>query len=287
MLGVSLATYGDFYFTAWGLALTLLGTFLAAVKTVATNLLQGGAQGGAQNASANLSVGTRQPGRLQKIWANLTKSAANGYDPLPITEGGSAPKSFLGPRRPIKLHPLRLLELMSPLACAQCLLYSFFSGELSEVSSSFFAQASAASAPLESAVNWSKIFALALNGIVAFGLNVVSFEANRRTGALTMTVAGNIKQVLTIVLAIAIFDLSISPLNQLGIALTLVGGAWYAALELGDKRAKEQRKALARSKENEDEDEEQRQTFSQQLYANETAKQRAAELESAFEERRA
>lgn len=38
-------TYGDYYFTAWGLVLTLLGTFLAALKTVATNLIQTGGGG--------------------------------------------------------------------------------------------------------------------------------------------------------------------------------------------------------------------------------------------------
>ena len=38
-------TYGDYYFTAWGLILTLLGTFLAALKTVVTNLIQTGGGG--------------------------------------------------------------------------------------------------------------------------------------------------------------------------------------------------------------------------------------------------
>jgi len=38
-------TYGDYYFTAWGLILTLLGTALAAMKTVVTNLIQTGGGG--------------------------------------------------------------------------------------------------------------------------------------------------------------------------------------------------------------------------------------------------
>lgn len=38
-------TYGDYYFTAWGLILTLLGTFLAALKTVITNVIQTGGGG--------------------------------------------------------------------------------------------------------------------------------------------------------------------------------------------------------------------------------------------------
>jgi hypothetical protein len=38
---------------------------------------------------------------------------------------------------------------------------------------------------------------------------------------------GNVKQVLSIVLAVVIFDLSITAMNGLGILLTLAGGAWY------------------------------------------------------------
>ena len=38
---------------------------------------------------------------------------------------------------------------------------------------------------------------------------------------------GNVKQVLSIVLAVIIFDLSITATNGLGILLTLAGGAWY------------------------------------------------------------
>jgi hypothetical protein len=44
---------------------------------------------------------------------------------------------------------------------------------------------------------WTTIL---FNGAVAFGLNVVSFTANKKAGALTMDVAANVKQVLTIVL---------------------------------------------------------------------------------------
>jgi hypothetical protein len=45
-----------------------------------------------------------------------------------------------------------------------------------------------------------------------------------------------VKQVLTILLAVSIFDLTITPANGLGIALTLFGGAWYAAVEYREKK---------------------------------------------------
>jgi hypothetical protein len=38
--------------------------------------------------------------------------------------------------------------------------------------------------------------ALALNGCIAFGLNVVSFSANKKVGALGITVAGELLAIL-------------------------------------------------------------------------------------------
>jgi hypothetical protein len=49
----------------------------------------------------------------------------------------------------------------------------------------------------------------------------------------------NVKQVLTIISAVAIFDLTITWVNATGILLTLFGGAWYARVEYQEnKRAK-------------------------------------------------
>ncbi|KAI5450189.1 hypothetical protein NCC49_003338 [Naganishia albida] len=171
--GVGFATYGDYYFTAWGLILTLLGTFLAALKTVVTNVIQTG--GG---------------GRL-------------------------------------KLHPLDLLMRMSPLAFIQCVIYGILTGELSRVQRY---------GALE--MTRGKATALLLNGVIAFGLNIVSFTANKKAGPLTMTVAANCKQVLTIAIAVVMFNLTINITNGIGILLTLIGGAWYGWLEYIERNAK-------------------------------------------------
>jgi hypothetical protein len=138
VLGVAFATFGDYNYTMLGFVLTVLGTVLAAIKTVVTNRVQVGK---------------------------------------------------------LKLHPLDLLLRMSPLAFIQTMIYSYVTGEMT--------------------------------GVIAFFLNVVSFTANKKTSALTMTVAGNVKQVLSIVLAVMIFNLNISFMNLCGIMLTLAGGAWY------------------------------------------------------------
>jgi len=122
IMGVGFATYGDYSSTAWGFFLTLLGTVLAALKTIITNRVQ--------------------VGRL-------------------------------------KLHPLDLLVRMSPLAFMQCVFFGYWSGELDRVR-------------IYGATEMTrhKAIALIVNGAIAFGLNVVSFSANKKTSALTMTVAG-------------------------------------------------------------------------------------------------
>lgn len=188
--GVGFATFGDYYFKPMGFFLTLLGAFLAALKTVITNKIQ--------------------TGRL-------------------------------------RLSPLELLYRMSPLAFAQTLVYAYLTGELSTiykcVQAARFPELAAeavggvVSEP-EFELTRDLLFKLALNGLIAFGLNVVSFTANKNTGALTMTVAANIKQVMTIILAIAFFHLEVNVTNTFGIFLTLVGGAWYAKLELDRKPSK-------------------------------------------------
>ncbi|KAF7329765.1 TPT domain-containing protein [Mycena kentingensis (nom. inval.)] len=172
--GVGFATFGDYYFTYIGLLLTLLGTLLAAFKTIFTNVLQ-------------------SPTAVRPAYFR---------------------------------NPFDLLYYLSPLALVECLLLAHATGELERV------QLYAAIGEMSR----GKVMALALNGCIAFGLNVVSFSANRKVGALGMTVASNVKQVLTIVFAVFIFDLTITTLNAVGIGLTLVGGAWYAWIELVEKR---------------------------------------------------
>ncbi|KAI8990737.1 triose-phosphate transporter family-domain-containing protein [Trametes punicea] len=196
IFGVILATYGEYHFTTLGLLLTLLGTVLAALKTIYTNVLQ--------SSSARLTCRRVSPSLASAL--------------------------LLPP--PLNLHPLDLLTRLSPLAFIQCIVYAYLSGE--------FAQMRRAPYPMPEAVSSAGHLPLLLllgNGLIAFGLNVVSFIANGKVGALNMTVAANVKQVLTIVLAVVVFDLTITRTNALGIVVTLIGGAWYAAVEYCEKAA--------------------------------------------------
>jgi len=165
VLGVCLATYGDYYFTPLGFLLTLLGTVLASVKTILTNRLMTGS---------------------------------------------------------LKLAALEVLLRMSPLAAAQSLAMAWGTGELAQFSAALEGRG----------LGQATVAALLGNGFIAFALNVASFQTNRLAGALTVTVCGNVKQCLTILFGIALFNVQVGALNAVGMTLAVAGAAWYSAVEL-------------------------------------------------------
>lgn len=172
ILGVGLATYGDYHTTLIGFLLTLLGVFLAAVKTVASNRLMTGS---------------------------------------------------------LKLSGMEVLLRMSPLAAMHCLLIAVFSGEMSDIQG--LAQ--------EGFFEPKFLMAIAGNGIMAFFLNIVSFETNKVAGALTLSICGNVKQCLTILLGIVLFNVEVTPLNGVGMAIAVAGAGWYSKAELSRKAAEQ------------------------------------------------
>ncbi|KAF8639185.1 hypothetical protein AX17_001671 [Amanita inopinata Kibby_2008] len=197
--GVAFATYGDCYFSLWGFFLTLLGTVLAALKTIVTNVLQ--------------SPSTSENSTLSKEALTPFTSFFRALQPRPTLQ---------------QLSPLEHLHLLSPLAFLQSLILAHMNGELTRM---YYYT-------LNHLSYIQRLF-LIMNGILAFGLNVTSFGANKRVGAVAMSVAANVKQVLTMLCAVTIFDLNISPTNGIGIILTLGGGAWYTAVELQEKKRAE------------------------------------------------
>lgn len=168
ILGVALATYGDYYFTVMGFLLTLVGVILSSLKTVASNRLM--------------------TGRLA-------------------------------------LSALEILLRMSPLAAVQSLLYAVSTGE----ASAFLAWAA------EGNLTFSYGLALAGNGLLAFLLNVSSFYTNKLAGALTIAVCANLKQCLTVILGILLFDIHVGIWNGVGMLVTSIGAAIYSKVELESK----------------------------------------------------
>ena len=150
IVGVGLATYGDYAATILGFIMTLCGAFLAAVKTVTTNRIQTGS---------------------------------------------------------LRLSAMEVLYRMSPLALVQSLVLAYLSGEMAAFQTYML---------VEHRLSIKIIVVLVVNGVIAFGLNVISFAANKKVGALTMTVAANVKQILTIVLSVAFFKLVVGKMHALG-----------------------------------------------------------------------
>ena len=127
---------------------------------------------------------------------------------------------------PLALSPLETLCRMSPLAFVQALLCAYVSGELSVT---HWHQP-------QLGLTRNMVLALAGNGILAFFLNVSSFSTNKYAGALTMTVCGNVKQCLTVLLGISLFGVEVGVVNGIGMITALAGAAWYSAVELSAKR---------------------------------------------------
>jgi hypothetical protein len=65
---------------------------------------------------------------------------------------------------------------------------------------------------------------------------LVGGYCGRYNVALANALTANVKQVLSVFLAVIIFKLTITPTNALGILFTLAGGTWYAAVEYKEKR---------------------------------------------------
>ena len=125
----------------------------------------------------------------------------------------------------LALSPLETLLRMSPLAFLQAATCALLSGEIAD----FRAQHPEGPSRM-------MLLALAGNGLLAFCLNVSSFSTNKVAGALTMTVCGNIKQCLTVLLGIVLFGVKVGFLNGLGMLIAMGGAAWYSAVELRGKR---------------------------------------------------
>ncbi|CAK7565832.1 MAG: hypothetical protein SEPTF4163_003759 [Sporothrix epigloea] len=126
---------------------------------------------------------------------------------------------------PLALSPLESLLRMSPLACGQALLCALLTGEISSITDGF----------TNIPISPHMMLALLGNGALAFALNISSFSTNRQTGALTMTVCGNVKQSLTVLLGITMFGVKVGMANGLGMLIALLGAMWYSAVELGAK----------------------------------------------------
>lgn len=82
---------------------------------------------------------------------------------------------------------------------------------------------------------------LLLNSIIAFSLNMSNFITTKKTSALTITIAGNVKHVATIAASVIVFKNPISLLNAIGSFMAFAGAGWYSMLDYKEKKLKIER----------------------------------------------
>lgn len=133
----------------------------------------------------------------------------------------------------LQFHPFELLQRMSWLSALQMLIMSLI---MEKDAISEWWRANYTDAAVGQGLD-STQFALLLlaNGAMAFLLNYANFMTTKKTSALTVTVAGNVKHILTILLSVMMFKNPISLLNGVGTLVTLVGAVVYSFLEYNEK----------------------------------------------------
>eukprot|EP00934_Nitzschia_sp_Nitz4_P007952 Nitzschia sp. Nitz4//scaffold322_size40381//3677//4883//NITZ4_007552-RA/size40381-augustus-gene-0.51-mRNA-1//1//CDS//3329547803//7942//frame0 len=129
----------------------------------------------------------------------------------------------------LKLHPVDLLGHMAPLAMVQCIILSVLTGEVNVMLQN-----------QELFTTFAPAAFVVLGGMLSFSLNISSLMANKLTSPLTLCIAANVKQVLMILLATVVFSTPITLLNGCGIAVVLMGSAWYSYVSLLEKQAAKQ-----------------------------------------------
>jgi len=134
----------------------------------------------------------------------------------------------------LALPPVEFLMRMSPLAALQAFACATATGEVG----GFWELVNSGELSLPPA-----FASLTGNGFLALLLNISSFNTNKLAGALTMTICGNLKQCLTVLLGIFLFDSVIGWLNGAGMAVTMLGAVIYSKAELDNKKKKAQETA--------------------------------------------
>lgn len=115
----------------------------------------------------------------------------------------------------LKLHPVDLILHQAPLSALWCFFTIFLSGEHKTLLD-----------------NWDVVpaasFWFVVTGMISFLLNITSFYANKVTSPVTLTVCGNMKQIVVIAMSILINGDVVTMQKLLGIAVVTVGGVAYA-----------------------------------------------------------
>lgn len=126
------------------------------------------------------------------------------------------------------MHPVEFLMRICPLSFILLVVLSTVQGETSRIMEKYY---------LEQLTPMAWICAF-MTGFFAFVLNWTNFIVTRATSPLTVSVAGNIKQVITVLLGIYLFSIPISWLNGIGILISIFGLVFYSHTKLIEQEKK-------------------------------------------------
>lgn len=121
------------------------------------------------------------------------------------------------------LGGLELIHYISPFAFLQSIIYAYGAGEFNHLHM----------------IDVRLADLLLLNCLIAFVLNIASFETNRVFGALGITIAGNVKQVMIIALGYVLGQNgNFGWWRWVGVLITAWGTCWFVFEEQRMKLAK-------------------------------------------------
>ncbi|BGO91939.1 hypothetical protein NBRC10512_001108 [Rhodotorula toruloides] len=127
------------------------------------------------------------------------------------------------------LAPLDILARTAPLSMLHCALFAVLNGEPRRLWT-FVRSKEFTSAHLAM---------VALNGVLSFSGVVMGLAADKKTRPPLLSITTHAAQASTILFSLFFFSLRLSPLNFLGVGLTLAGGVLYARYDARDKEEEE------------------------------------------------
>jgi drug/metabolite transporter (DMT)-like permease len=115
-----------------------------------------------------------------------------------------------------KLHPIVMLEKLSPLSTLVMFSFAVINGEVSKFQNVW------------TDIDITTYMWVVISGIISFGLNWSNFMANKKTSPLTMSVLGNLKQVVLVFISMSLFNTQITLLSGYGILTATIGMLLYS-----------------------------------------------------------
>lgn len=132
---------------------------------------------------------------------------------LPSLQGVLTYKLMIGGQA---IPPMVLLNLLAPLAMVQMIFLAGALGEFTAILRSW-----------EAATEPITLLAVCTTGLMAFLLNWTNFHSSKESSPLTVSVAGSVKEVITISASFVLFNSALTLLNFVGIVLAIFGAAVY------------------------------------------------------------